>query len=1248
MPPLDKTCRNQLERTVKEARDIAEAAARAALEQLGVGEAAPAGHLTTAERELRRRLRVHGRQLGDIRDPKTEVQAIDRLLEEVAYEHWHRMLFARFLAENHLLMYLEEGPQISQIDTDKSKNLRESASSADIYAEAVPVTLEECADLAAEEGLANAWEMAARLASRMLPQIFRHDSPVFQLALPPEHQQKLERLVADLPPEVFTAADSIGWVYQFWQAKKKDEVNASEVKIGARELPAVTQLFTEPYMVSFLLDNSLGAWWAGKKLSTDAADGRRFKSEEELRKYCSIPGVPLDYLRFVKVPKDHLRESASSADDYVWQPAAGTFDSWPENLGEMKTLDPCCGSGHFLVAALRMLVPMRMELEGLPAREAVDAVLRENIHGLEIDQRCVELAAFALALTAWKYPDAGGFRPLPELNVACSGLSVSVAKEEWKQLGLGKRNLTIALDWMHDTFKDAPVLGSLLNPAQTDAAKLVQWDELSSALEQALRQEQTDEQQEVAVVAHGLAKAATLLAGRYQWVITNVPYLARGKQNERLRDFCERHYSAAKNDLATVFLDRCLELCVEPRINTNEHELKERNISVDSCPFVVPNGGVVSVVLPQNWLFLTSYKKFREKLLKNDTWHLIARLGPGAFETISGEVVKAILISLSRGNSINESGGLFGDVNDGNLIRGVDVSEPRTASEKAAQLLTAEIKTVEQAKQLENPDNAIVLSESSEHSLLKDSADGLAGILNGDSPRFQRQFWEFNVKGEYFVYQQGTVIETIHFGGLDKMIEYDDENGHIRLPADFRRERLHDSDQRGNSAWGKWGVAVSEMRVLPSALYIGNKFDSNIGVVLPKEADILPALWCYCSDSSYNDDVRLIDQKLNVTNATLVKVPFDLAHWQKVAEEKYPHGLPKPYTDDPTQWIFHGHPSGSVIWDEEQKWTAHGPLRTDDSVLHVAVARLLGYRWPVELNPQMTQMNADSKQEENNLRESAQSADKSFELCDESWALVEKSKALWSLADEDGIVCIPPVRGEPSAADRLLNLLAAAYGDAWSNDTLASLLKSADHAGKTLETWLRDKFFTQHCKLFQHRPFIWHIWDGLRDGFAALVNYHKLDAKRLETLIYTYLGDWISRQEDEDRAHGREGDGEKTAAAKVLKKRLELILEGEAPYDIFVRWKPLAQQPIGWDPDLNDGVRLNIRPFMTVPDVGKKDAGVLRDKPNIKWTKDRGKDVESAPWYHLFNGDRVNDHHLTLAEKRAAREASADDADNRR
>lgn len=508
MQPLEKTLRNKLERTIKEARDIAEEAAKASLNQLGVKEAAPFVHLSEYERGLRRKLRAHGRQLGNGRNEKGE-QELDRLIEEVAYEHWHRMLFARFLAENNLLMYPDPDDPVA-------------------------VTLEECEDLAADEGSANGWELAARYATHMLPQIFRLDSPVFELFLPPEHQQKLERLVTGLPEEVFTASDSLGWVYQFWQAKRKDEVNASEVNIGARELPAVTQLFTEPYMVSFLLDNSLGAWWAARRLTE--ADLKTAASEEELRRKAAIPRVQLEYLRFVQ------------DEEGVWAPAAGTFDGWPEQLSKLKTLDPCCGSGHFLVAAFLMLVPMRMELESISAREAVYQVLSENIHGLELDKRCVELAAFALALTAWRFPETGGYRQLPELNVACSGLSVSVAKEEWKQLALGKQNLRIALAWMYDTFKDAPVLGSLLNPASTDAAKIVQWQDLSAALKQALEQEQNSDQLEIAVTAHGLSKAAMLLAEKYQWVITNVPYLARGKQDERLRKFCEKYYFPGKND----------------------------------------------------------------------------------------------------------------------------------------------------------------------------------------------------------------------------------------------------------------------------------------------------------------------------------------------------------------------------------------------------------------------------------------------------------------------------------------------------------------------------------------------------------------------------------------------------------------------------------------------------------------------------------------------------------------------------
>lgn len=1117
MQALEKALRNELERTVKEAREVAEAAARAALEQLGVGEAKPFKHLSEEDLELRRKLRIHGRQLGDARNATTEVQEIDRLVEEVAYEHWHRMLFARFLAENNLLMYPDP-------------------------ADPVAVTLEECEDLAADEGAKNGWELASRFASKMLPQIFRPDSPVFQLNLPPEHQQKLERLVAGLSPAVFTASDSLGWVYQFWQAKRKDEVNASEVKIGARELPAVTQLFTEPYMVSFLLDNSLGAWWAARRLSE--ADLKAADSEEDLRHKAALPGVPLDYLRFVK------------DEDGAWTPAAGTFDGWPKHLSELKTLDPCCGSGHFLVAALLMLTPVRMALEGLSAREAVDAVLRENLHGLEIDRRCVELAAFAVALTAWRYPDAGGYRLLPELNVACSGLAISAKKEEWLVLAGDNTNLHLALEELYKQFNDAPVLGSLIDP-EVGLAKgslfELKWEDVGHLMIKALSNEKDDQKAEMQVVASGLSHAANYLAKKFNLIFTNVPYLKGGYHSAILKSFCESKYPRSKYDLATVFIERCQDL-------------------------LVPNGGL-AVVTQQYWLFLKYYSGLRETFIKNKKLGLIARLGPGAFETISGEVVNVCLqitFNSKPGSSYLHSGFEL------NSVKGIE--------KKINHLLHSKVLSATQAGQLNNPDCRISFELSEEAvDLLSEVADFGKGSVSGDGPHYLRKFWEFWHSSKGRKYWLNSPQDGKIWSGRENIILWGEEEHNPEVEIGFC--------YRGQRVFGKRGIAIGKAGKLRFTPYTGELFDDNLAVICPYNETHLEALWSYCTSGEFEESLRKLDKKMSVTAGTFTKVAFDPKPW---LSESAPEDIRNPKSNDPSQWIFHGHPAQS------------------DEPLQVAMARILGYRWPAEL-------------------------DSNMELSDEARALVAKCANLFSYADHDGIVCIPPVRGEASATDRLLNLLAAAYGDFWNNDKLSQLLKQADHAGKTLEIWLRDKFFVQHCKLFHHRPFVWHIWDGLRDGFAALVNYHKLDTKLLETLIYTYLGDWISRQK-QDIANRVDGAEEKLAAAENLKKRLELIREGEKPYDIFVRWKPMEKQPIGWEPDLNDGVRLNIRPFLSVPDVAKKGAGVLREKPNIDWKKDRGQDVESAPWYHLFNGDRINDHHLSLEEKRKARSAKGNKA----
>ena len=501
---------------------------------------------------------------------------------------------------------------------------------------------------------------------------------------------------------------------------------------------------------------------------------------------------------------------------------------------------------------------------------------------------------------------------------------------------------------------------------------------------------------------------------------------------------------------------------------------------------------------------------------------------------------------------------------------------------KATQLKQGSMEPLGQADQLGNPDAVIGYVADGTVPLLSKYAYCYQGLATSDNAQFVFNFWEVPRGTRGWHRFHFAPSQTTFVSGCSHSIFFEDGQGrYYRHAMALKREGRLGGWKSGHEAWGKAGVAINRMGDLSASLYLGEKFDCNVAMMIPHDEADLPALWAYCSSPDYSTEVRRINKKLSVTNATLAKVPFDRDHWVETATEKHPAGLPDACSNDPTQWVFHGRIAPST------------------EPLQVAVARLLGYRWP----------------------------DQAPDELDE-------------LADDDGIVCLVAVRGEQPAATRLQRILARGFGDEWSPHKQAEILAAAGCKGWTLERWLAERFFQQHCQVFQHRPFIWHIWDGQKQGgFGALVNYHMLDRKLLETLTFNYLGDWIRRQQDCSK-RGEEGADDRLTAARDLQGRLKRILEGEPPCDIFVRWKPIEQQPLGWEPDLDDGVRLNIRPFVLVGDVGKRGAGILGDKPKIHWRKDRGQGTPEDPWYNVFGSDRINDHHLTLAEKRAARDAA--------
>jgi hypothetical protein len=269
---------------------------------------------------------------------------------------------------------------------------------------------------------------------------------------------------------------------------------------------------------------------------------------------------------------------------------------------------------------------------------------------------------------------------------------------------------------MHQAFGQAQLLGSLLHPSRAGEANLLAAgsEELAEFLGQALHNEEAiasevdaDQAVEIALTAKGLMEASQLLEARYHLVITNVPYKNLSELSDELKRLCAREYPDIKGDMANIFLERCLALALGNGV------------------------GIAQLVMPQNWLFLPTYQKQRESLLKRVQWNLLARLGAGAFETISGEVVQAILLTQTNAHT-----------DPTHLIRGIDAGSPKSPSVKAQLLQHGELLDINQSKQLSNPGASIALEELPDLPPIGKWARVCYGSKPGQTARVKRCFWE--------------------------------------------------------------------------------------------------------------------------------------------------------------------------------------------------------------------------------------------------------------------------------------------------------------------------------------------------------------------------------------------------------------------------------------------------------------------------------------------------------------------------
>ena len=338
MQSLSGELRNQLAAAVKAARRAGEAGARSALVVLAVRDARAHPSLSPDEQDLRRRLRAHGRQLGDRLDAETGVQQVERLVQEVAYEHWHRMLFARFLAENDLLIEPDSG---------------------------VAVSLTDCEELARERGQ-DCWTVAGRFAERMLPRIFRSDDS--RPRRPPGARDPAgARTAAGVAAGRRLRGARLAGLDLPVLAGRAERGRQQERRQDRRGRAAGGDA-----ALHRALHGAVPAAQHRRRVAGRQGPGRAAGAGREPPRARTSCAGPYGWRRPTATISRTFDSSASRAEDDEedqptgpWRPAAGTFAGWPRSAADLRVLDPCCGSGHFLVECLDLLARLRMEEERL-------------------------------------------------------------------------------------------------------------------------------------------------------------------------------------------------------------------------------------------------------------------------------------------------------------------------------------------------------------------------------------------------------------------------------------------------------------------------------------------------------------------------------------------------------------------------------------------------------------------------------------------------------------------------------------------------------------------------------------------------------------------------------------------------------------------------------------------------------------------------------------------------------------------
>lgn len=1287
IPP---TVRRILSGRILELRSALEEDARRQLAALGISRSGigepPAGRALAAE-EARAR-EVIGAVIRTAREAGDSTEdAVDAYVSETAFTLLNRLVAFRCLEERGLLLVDDQPETLVRVDPARG----ESSLVWRVRAETPSANSRDVARAA--------YRSACRAISERVNVLFDpagEHSVLFPLGA------AWDRVVAALndpsvPAATYAEDEVLGWVYQYWNTAAKDAIYEKLGKGGKIEEPgelaAASTLYTERYIVDYLLQNTLGALWV--EMHPDTA-------------------LPSSWPYYVRPPEGHPR-----------------VEREPKRVREITLLDPCVGSGHFLVRAFELFAQLYAE-EGIEDAATVPSlILEHNLHGVDIDRRATQIAALALYLKgcAAAGPD---FRPRKLNLVNCdlnlppsppSELLEQFAEPELKELA---RSL-----W--DGLAGVRTFGSLLHPERTvneAFAKIrardrdglwakddTEWAKRRRRFITELHKAFNRETDEPDLGRHLFGAEAgrgldllQVLGRRYDVVVTNPPYAGRGNLTRETNDFLAGRAGVGKNDLYSAFILRSLE--------------------------GLAPAGWAGLVTQQGWLFLRSFASLRERLLGEVTIGSLAQLGEHAFEESSAAGAFVAMFTMRA-----TPPGV------GHALTGFRLVGPRTAAEKGTLLVAAirnrdSVSTVTRQAEFEDiVETPLVfwlrprffeLLRTGRR--LKEVADVKQGLATADNERFVRFFWEISPRaqleladaggGRWFKYAKGGRYQK--WAGLEWLVvdwgnDGKDIKSYIveRYPylkgkwewvaknSDYYRKpgltytlmargnlgvrELNDSvfdvasisifptavDRELLAAMLQPRIVSYLLRVTTQDLKFHAGYVSNLPIPthLPGQLSQIghaakalkedltssdPVEWAFGSTTRQDPrevlatmavlhtlegwNERLVfdayeidsgDAKAvldetgappgwypliagydDLPRANGVDFPVGLAEFVQTIERRVLTTTQLAERKDLLRRMYEAGPGTTVA--EESSAQADEDEDAD--------AAALGARIPVpaetfleelsqklELHPISVYWLLEQLRE----RQAVVSPPLAKRECEDyvSVTLLRLLGYRWpeqdayeaehgpifdpSLIDTDGIIPLVACGDEPTAEARIRNQLERQLGDEGAETFLRDFRK---YAGRDLAEWLRRDFFKRHVQQFKSRPIAWHLRSP-EGAFEALLLYHRLSRATLVKLRAEYAGPRIARLKVE-AARAKERGNDRLAGdlqvqvedVEAFRRQLEAIERGDELRDrIRCRWKDetAAGRPGPYAPDIDDGVKVNIRPF--------QEAGLLTAKVISKW-----------------------------------------------